>query len=112
MFHSPSYYKLRQLRHVGRVSPRPSSSLHRGQQRKRMRFLRWLFGLYNRRELKAREGACNPRAVAGRTPSEIPTSSSHGTVNDVPTMLNRFGIHSVDFLLSWRIVPCLRLVDV
>jgi hypothetical protein len=34
------------------------------------------------------------------------TFSSHGTINNVPTMLNRFGIHSVDFLLSRRIVRC------
>jgi hypothetical protein len=41
---------------------------------------------------------CGPQCVADRPKCLL--SPSHGTINNVPTMLNRFGIHSVDFLLS------------
>src|SRR3974390_3429999 len=37
--------------------------------------------------------------------------SSHGTIDNIPTKLDRFVIHGVDFLLSRRIVPCLRLIN-
>jgi hypothetical protein len=81
-----------------------------------MKFLRWLYAWYFAnlvRDVNPRD-RCRCRA-ASATP--VPQARLPGlaipdfTIDNIPTMLDRFVIHSVDFLLSRRIIPCLRLID-